>query len=147
VAVSTVTRYEISSSTWNTETSISFARFRYTGASYNSTKTGLRAIYLFGGQKTYDDSCSCYRILNTTTLYVPTSTVVRHHHDKKLSDGGIAGIVIAAFVVAIALAVIAFIMLGRYTYLRYRQLPDRHVPPPAPQKDVEMYGAGPQTSI
>jgi hypothetical protein len=107
--------------TWVSEESLESNRFRFVGSSY--ANASLDAIYLFGGQRTFDDACQCFRVLNTTTLYVPTSTVIHHSHIKTLSDSGLAGIIIAGIVVLSGIVACCVVYITRYTYLkRYKKL-------------------------
>jgi hypothetical protein len=47
-------RYVSSNNSWTQEESIPDDLFRFVGASYNDTATGSAAIYLFGGQGSFD---------------------------------------------------------------------------------------------
>jgi hypothetical protein len=78
IPIKNVTRYDTTSNIWHEEDNIDSHRFRFNAVSYNSST--FSAIFLFGGQTTYDVSSDSYVILNTTTLYVPVSYYYSHHH-------------------------------------------------------------------
>jgi len=111
-----VTRYSNSLKQWIVETQIPADLFRFVGVSYNiSTSPSSRAIYMFGGQGTFDESCKCYRVKDSTIKYIPASSVSQPQtpvDTPPLSPGGIAGVVIAVLVVAIAIVVALSIYCG-----------------------------------
>lgn len=123
VAVQTVSNTNLKTqSSWTPVDSIPSGRFRFVGASWNNSVTGLSAIYLFGGQTSYNASCQCNKILKYTTLYVPKVTVTHHNHSPTLDAGAIAGIVIAAVVVAAVILFGCITCISYYSYTRYFKL-------------------------
>jgi len=98
------------SGSWVVEEGIPGGRFRFVGCSY------LRKLFLFGGQGLLNTSTTpapTHHVLDTVTLYVPQSIA-----DEDLSDGEIAGIVIAAVVAGgvVVLIVIAFCSYRGYKH-------------------------------
>jgi len=121
IPVSTVERLVDSreKNAWNNEEDIPSDLFRFVGAEYNSTlHNNLRttAIYLFGGQTTYDEAKQTYSIVDSTIKYYPTS--LGRKRKSTISKGGIAGIVIAGIVVLclIVCAICAFLEYRRRGY-------------------------------
>lgn len=116
VPVKVVERFNPPQNMWFPEDSIPDNLFRFNGASYNSS-LGLysSAIYLFGGQTTYNDSLGGYPIKNTAIRYFPASVYYSHNSGSALSAGGIAGIVIAGIVV---LAVVVVAAASYCVYMR-----------------------------
>jgi hypothetical protein len=92
---------------WNVEEAVPGKRFRFVAASYKD------AIYLFGGQGTFDPVNQTYPVLQTTMLYVPKSVADR----LALSAGEIAGIVVGVWV---GIAGIAVAVLSGLSYWKYR---------------------------
>jgi len=122
VPVDLVERYRVDA--WNGEEDIPADLFRFSGASYNSSYNDARyktGIYLFGGQGVYEKGAKTgadagiFPVRDSTIKYVPTST---GHSSKDLSDGGIAGIVIAAVVVAGFIALAAAFYCARQRYIK-----------------------------
>ena len=114
-----VTKFTLSSNEFVDEQPLTLNRFRFVGASYNSSSSYLSsAIYLFGGQSDYDPECSCYKTVSTTLKYIPVSTYTRQFSGRKLSDGDIAGIVIGTLTAAgcILLAVVSYILYRKRGY-------------------------------
>lgn len=109
VPVKIVERYYPWNNSWAFEESIPDNLFRFTGASYNSS-TGFysSAIFLFGGQGSYDDQADYFPVLDSNIKYIPASTV-HHSSADTLPPEGIAGIVIAGVVV---LAVIVALLMA-----------------------------------
>ena len=98
VPVNFVSRYDTFKQTWAIETSLTRDLFRFSGCTYvNST---FEAIYLFGGQSTYDSVTQSYHIQNSTLLYVPLSVAIANYgrHVHHLNSGEIAGVVIGVTV-------------------------------------------------
>jgi len=124
VPVSTVERLAAGNSGWNDEEAIPSDLFRFVGAEYNSTHhNNLRttALYLFGGQTTYDEEKKTYSIVDSTIKYYPTS--LGKKRKAKISKGGIAGIVIAGIVVLclIICAIGAFLEYRRRGYHKLKE--------------------------
>lgn len=143
VAVPTVGSSNLGQSTaWNQVDSIPSGRFRFVGTSWNNSKTGLNAIYLFGGQTSFLSSCDCYKILNYTTLYVPKITVTHHSHPQTLNAGAIAGIVIGAVVAAVLFVIGCISCISYYSYTRYFKLQEDHTSPAAPAAVSAIDGEG-----
>mmetsp|Transcript_33399 Transcript_33399/g.34030 ORF Transcript_33399/g.34030 Transcript_33399/m.34030 type:complete len:442 (-) Transcript_33399:195-1520(-) len=113
-------RYTVAAQAWVEETGIPKARFRFTGASYNSSSDPLdSAIYLFGGQEPYNASCHCFRVNSGTIKYYPVSAYSPpSSKSKKLDDGSIAGIVIGV-VVAVAVIIVGVLLFLGYRNRRY----------------------------
>jgi hypothetical protein len=98
--VPNVMRYSLVTKQWNIEASIPEGIFRFVfGASLNESTA--RTIYLFGGQGTYDANTMSYSVKNSTLIYVPLASDFIYNPSEspmRISDGGIAGIVIGCFV-------------------------------------------------
>ena len=67
----------------------------------------------------FDESCSCYRVSNTTTLYLPITVYNTYANSKPagLSPGGIAGVVIAGIVIASIIGALIMAYVGRKAYV------------------------------
>jgi len=127
IPVNLVERFTSSANNWTKEESIPDNLFRFIGATYNSsTSSHSSAIYLFGGQSTFNAEQQIFPIKNTTIIYYPAAIYGgQSNHKKTLSPGGIAGIVIAGIVVLIVLVTIAVVYGGyRYSVYRYHDLKD-----------------------
>lgn len=109
--VSRVERFNMTA--WDEEEDIPADVFRFSSASYEGTSS-TSAIYLFGGQGTYDPVTKSFPVRDYTIKYIPASTV-HSDSDKDLDDGEIAGIAVAAIVVVIALVLMAC------AYMEYRR--------------------------
>lgn len=123
VPVKDVERYLFSNASWVIEESIPSNIFRFVGATYNSSNSLYdSAIYLFGGQGTYDADAMSFPVRNSTLVYYPQA-IYGSKHRKELDAAGIAGIVVAG-VVVLACVVFGIIsgLVYRYTYYRYKPL-------------------------
>lgn len=123
VPVKDVERYLYSNTSWVIEESIPSNIFRFVGATYNSSNSLYdSAIYLFGGQGTYNDGTMSFSVRNSTLVYYPQA-IYGSRRRKELDAAGIAGIVVAG-VVVLACVVFGIIsgLVYRYTYYRYKPL-------------------------
>lgn len=126
-----MSRYDTLKQTWAIETSLTRDLFRFSGCTYvNST---FEAIYLFGGQSTYDSVTQSYHVQNSTLLYVPLSVAIADYgrHVHHLSGGEIAGVVIGVTVGVILGFLVIGSFLGGYCYYRYyyvklEDIPESH---------------------
>ena len=131
-----MSRYDTLKDTWAIETSLTRDLFRFSGCTYvNST---FEAIYLFGGQSTYDNVTHSYHIQDSTLLYVPLSVAIQNygrHVHHNLNSGQIAGIVVGVTVGVILgfVALVAFVGGGCYYYRNYVKLED----PPTESKSSD----------
>lgn len=117
--------------TWLVEESIPANIFRFSGATYNSSSVvggnseSSSAIYLFGGQGTFDADKNIFPIRNSTIIYYPQAIYGPKKKKAKLDAAGITGIVVAGVVV---LACIVFGVISglvyRYAYYQYKSLED-----------------------
>ena len=130
-----MSRYDTLKDTWAIETSLTRDLFRFSGCTYvNST---FEAIYLFGGQSTYDNVTQSYHIQNSTLLYVPLSVAIQNygrHVHHNLNSGQIAGIVVGV-TVGVILGVVA---LGAIVggYCCYKKYYEKVEDPPTDFADV-----------
>ena len=130
-----MSRYDTLKDTWAIETSLTRDLFRFSGCTYvNST---FEAIYLFGGQSTYDNVTQSYHIQNSTLLYVPLSVAIQNygrHVHHNLNSGQIAGIVVGVTVgVILGVVALGFFIGGYYYYRHYVRLED----PPTESKSSD----------
>ena len=112
IPVNYVGKYSPSSNAWSVEESLSLNIFRFAGTSYKSSST--EAIYLFGGELTFDQSLGPYggyEIVDNVYQYLPASVAPK----KGLTEGQIAGIVIGV------LAFFTCCFGGATMYLLYKR--------------------------
>lgn len=145
IPVKIVERHLDDNGYWNDEEDIPSNIFRFSGASYNSTGDNseyLTAIYLFGGQGSYNEVNKTFPLLGSTIKYIPTSTGSSKKSSSSsgnddLSAGGIAGITIAVvIVVACIIAIIVVAVLIYWRKRHYTQLDDNAA------NGMEMGGIG-----
>lgn len=128
VPVKNVERYANGASnySWVVEENIPVDIFRFVGATYNTSNTLYSsAIYLFGGQGTYNAETQKFPVLNSTLVYYPEVIYGNSRRKEKLDAAGIAGIVVAGFVV-LACCVFGLVsgLIYRYSYYKYNALED-----------------------
>lgn len=129
--------------TWKFEEDIPLGLFRFSGASYNSSSSLYSsAIYLFGGQSTFNQATKSFAVRNSTLVYYPEAIYGRHRNKTPLDAGGIAGIVVAGIVVlgCVLTALVAFFGY-RYSRYRYQMLQEEQ------QQVKQVGGDGPRSVI
>ena len=117
VPVRNVTRYNSLIDKWVFEGQIPDNLFRFASASYNSSNVLTRAVYLFGGQGKFimiNSSFGYYPIKNGAIQYIPSILYPINiaNGPPPLSQGGIAGLVIACLVFVGGCCCCVFFIIG-----------------------------------